>query len=502
MEEISHVLWAHRTMVKSSNGDTPFSLTYGTEAVIPAEIGMPTFRTAELDMEKNNEALKINLELLEEKREQAAITEAKSKRQMEKYYNARVRNTSFKPGDLNFQDLQNTLNSLVEPPYVDEEPEVQSQVSNLTSFKLTKSRSCRPNIMISSLLPEFDNTPPSDFETGFTGRPKIGNHRKLWDLPSSEFGGALAVRVVELVRDLLVCEEGKPISPDSSRILVCFLPFLLKLPVYQLPADLQAKIFQKAKDGSRKCIVATNIAETSLTVDGIYYVIDTGYVKMKVYNPRLGMDGLQVFPICQAAADQRAGRSGRTRPGTFYRLYTENMYREEMLPQPVPEIQRSNIANVLLLPKSLKVDNLLDFKFMDPPPRENILNSMYQLWVLGALSNTGSLTSIGCKMIEFPLDLGLAKMLITGEEFSCVNEVLKILSMLSVPSVFFRPQDRDEESAAAHEKFFVPESDHLTLLNIYRLIKRFKCLVHIICSVHSSMRTQNNVHNFPMRPPK
>ncbi|GJT95425.1 reverse transcriptase domain-containing protein [Tanacetum coccineum] len=104
MEEISHVLWAHRTMVKSSNGDTPFSLTYGTEAVIPAEIGMPTFRTAEVDVAKNDEALKINLELLEEKREQAAIREAKSKRQMEKYYNAKVRNTSFKPGDLVYRN--------------------------------------------------------------------------------------------------------------------------------------------------------------------------------------------------------------------------------------------------------------------------------------------------------------------------------------------------------------------------------------------------------------
>ncbi|GJU49359.1 reverse transcriptase domain-containing protein [Tanacetum coccineum] len=100
IEEISHVLWAHRTMVKSSNEDTPFSLTYETEAVIPAEIGMPTFRTTEVDVDKNNEALEINLELLEEKREQAAISEAKSKRQMEKYYNAKVRNTSFKPGDL------------------------------------------------------------------------------------------------------------------------------------------------------------------------------------------------------------------------------------------------------------------------------------------------------------------------------------------------------------------------------------------------------------------
>ncbi|PIN05604.1 mRNA splicing factor ATP-dependent RNA helicase [Handroanthus impetiginosus] len=246
-------------------------------------------------------------------------------------------------------------------------------------------------------------------------------------------------------------------------------PKLLILPIYsQLPADLQAKIFQKAEDGARKCIVATNIAETSLTVDGIFYVIDTGYGKIKVYNPRMGMDALQVFPVSRAAADQRAGRAGRTGPGTCYRLYTESAYLNEMLPSPVPEIQRTNLGNVVLLLKSLKIDNLLDFDFMDPPPQENILNSMYQLWVLGALNNVGDLTDLGWKMVEFPLDPPLAKMLLMGEQLGCINEVLTIVSMLSVPSVFFRPKDRAEESDAAREKFFVPESDHLTLLNVYQ----------------------------------
>lgn len=241
------------------------------------------------------------------------------------------------------------------------------------------------------------------------------------------------------------------------------------LPIYsQLPADLQAKIFQKAEEGARKCIVATNIAETSLTVDGIFYVIDSGYGKMKVYNPRMGMDALQVFPVSRAAADQRAGRAGRTGPGTCYRLYTESAYQNEMLPNPVPEIQRTNLGNVVLLLKSLKIENLLDFDFMDPPPQDNILNSMYQLWVLGALNNVGGLTDLGWKMVEFPLDPPLAKMLLIGEQLECVNEVLTIVSMLSVPSVFFRPKDRAEESDAAREKFFVPESDHLTLLNVYQ----------------------------------
>ncbi|GKE06409.1 reverse transcriptase domain-containing protein [Tanacetum coccineum] len=104
IEEIPHVLWAHNTMIKSSNGDTPFSLTYGTKAVIPAKIGMPTLRTTEVDMVQNDEALKLNLDLLEEKREKAMIREARSKTKMEKYNNPKVRNTSFKPGDLVYRN--------------------------------------------------------------------------------------------------------------------------------------------------------------------------------------------------------------------------------------------------------------------------------------------------------------------------------------------------------------------------------------------------------------
>ena len=245
-------------------------------------------------------------------------------------------------------------------------------------------------------------------------------------------------------------------------------PPMAILPIYsQLPSDLQAKIFQKSEGGLRKCIVSTNIAETSLTVDGILYIVDAGYCKLKVYNPRMGMDALQVFPTSRAAADQRAGRGGRTGPGKCWRLFTEAAYRGEMLSATVPEIQRTNLGNVVLLLKSLHIENLLEFDFMDPPPQENILNSMYQLWILGALDNTGALTPLGKKMVEFPLDPPLAKMLLMGESLGCTNEVLTITAMLSVPPVFFRPKDREEQSDSAREKFFVPESDHLTLLNVY-----------------------------------
>ena len=207
-----------------------------------------------------------------------------------------------------------------------------------------------------------------------------------------------------------------------------------------LSADLQARIFNKAEDGTRKCIVSTNIAETSLTVDGIRYVVDSGFCKLKVYNPRVGMDALQVTPISQANANQRSGRAGRTGPGFCYRLYTESAYARELLSSQVPEIQRTNLANVVLLLKSLGIDNLLEFDFMDPPPQENIMTSMYQLWVLGALDNTGSLTRLGRKMVEFPLDPSLSKMLITAETLDCTSEMVVVVAMLSSDTVFFRPK--------------------------------------------------------------
>ncbi|KAJ5075069.1 pre-mRNA-splicing factor atp-dependent RNA helicase prp16 [Anaeramoeba ignava] len=241
------------------------------------------------------------------------------------------------------------------------------------------------------------------------------------------------------------------------------------LPIYsQLPSDLQARIFDKAPNNARKCIVATNIAETSLTVDGILYVVDCGYSKLKVYNPKIGMDALTVTPISKAAANQRSGRAGRTGPGTCFRLYTYRQYSEELLENTIPEIQRTNLGNVVLLLKSLEIDDLLEFEFMDPPPHDNMLNSMYQLWILGALDNTGDLTELGAKMVEFPLDPPLSKMLIKSVELGCSAEILTIVSMLSVPSIFFRPKDREDESDSKREKFFVPESDHLTLLNVYQ----------------------------------
>jgi len=266
----------------------------------------------------------------------------------------------------------------------------------------------------------------------------------------------------------VLAEKMEKLGEDS--------PPLLVLPMYsQLPADLQAKIFEAAPKGVRKCIVSTNVAETSLTVDGIKYVIDCGYCKVKVFNPKLGMNGLNVTPISRANAHQRSGRAGRTGPGFYFRLYTDRQFREELMEASIPEIQRTNLSNVVLLLKNLGIKDLLDFDFMDPPPQDNIMTSLYQLWILGALDNTGELTKLGRRMADFPLDPPLSKMLLFAHNTGgCSTEVLIVVSMLSVPSVFFRPKDRVEESDSAREKFFVPESDHLTLLNVYLRAKQYR----------------------------
>lgn len=241
------------------------------------------------------------------------------------------------------------------------------------------------------------------------------------------------------------------------------------LPMYSsLSAEKQSEVFKETKDGARKCVVATNIAETSLTVDGIRYVIDSGFSRLKVFLPGMGIDALLVYPISQANATQRSGRAGRTGPGRCIRLYTETQFRHELLVSAVPEIQRSNLSNVILLLKSLGVDDILSFHFMDPPPRDNIYNSMYQLWMLEALDNQGQLTNLGRDMANFPVDPKMSKMLLESSDMGCSTEVLIIVAMLSGPSVFYRPKGREQESDRAREKFFIHESDHLTLLNIYR----------------------------------
>ncbi|XP_033639427.1 ATP-dependent RNA helicase DHX8-like [Asterias rubens] len=265
----------------------------------------------------------------------------------------------------------------------------------------------------------------------------------------------------------ILFERMKSLGPE--------VPELIILPVYSaLPSEMQTRIFDPAPPGSRKVVIATNIAETSLTIDGIYYVVDPGFVKQKVYNSKTGMDQLVVTPISQAQAKQRAGRAGRTGPGKCYRLYTERAYRDEMLTTAVPEIQRTNLASTLLALKAMGINDLLAFDFMDAPPTETLITAMEQLHSLSALDDEGLLTRLGRRMAEFPLEPMLSKVLIMSVTLGCSEEILTIVSMLSVQNVFYRPKDKQAIADQRKAKFQQAEGDHLTLLAVYNSWKNNK----------------------------
>ncbi|KRZ97408.1 putative pre-mRNA-splicing factor ATP-dependent RNA helicase DHX15 [Trichinella sp. T8] len=251
------------------------------------------------------------------------------------------------------------------------------------------------------------------------------------------------------------------------------------IPLYStLPPNLQQKIFElppeKRPNGAigRKCVVSTNIAETSLTIDGVVFVVDPGFSKQKVYNPRIRVESLLISPISQASAMQRAGRAGRTRPGKCFRLYTEKAFQEDMIPQTYPEILRSNLGSVVLELKKLGVEDLVHFDFMDPPAPETLMRALEMLNYLGALDDDGELSPLGSIMAEFPLDPQLSKMLIASCDYNCSNEILTITAMLSVPQCFIRPPEARKAADEAKMRYAHIDGDHLTLLNLYHAFKQ------------------------------
>lgn len=253
------------------------------------------------------------------------------------------------------------------------------------------------------------------------------------------------------------------------------LPELVVLPLYSsLPPQQQRKIFDKAPaprvvggPPGRKVVVSTNIAETSLTIDGIVYVVDPGFSKQKVYNPRIRVESLLVSPISRASARQRAGRAGRTRPGKCYRLYTEKSFHEDLQETTYPEILRSKMSNVVLTLKKLGIDDLVHFDFMDPPAPETLMRALELLNYLGALDDEGELTDLGYQMSELPLDPQLAKLILVSPHYNCSSEILSIVACLSVPQIFMRPRETAKAADIAKAQFAHADSDHISMLNAY-----------------------------------
>lgn len=265
-------------------------------------------------------------------------------------------------------------------------------------------------------------------------------------------------------------DEAETRITEISRKLGNRVPELVVCPIYaNLPSEMQQKIFEPTPEGARKVVLATNIAETSLTIDGIVYVIDPGFVKENIFNPATGMSRLTAVPCSRASANQRSGRAGRVGPGKCFRMYTKWSFMNEMEDSTTPEIQRTNLNGVVLLLKSLGINDLLAFDFMDAPPAETLIGALNQLFALQALNHLGELTKVGRQMAEFPTDPMLAKAVLAADKLGCVEEVLSIVSMLSeASSLFFRPKDKKIHADSARARFSVVEGgDHLTLLNIW-----------------------------------
>jgi pre-mRNA-splicing factor ATP-dependent RNA helicase DHX15/PRP43 len=248
---------------------------------------------------------------------------------------------------------------------------------------------------------------------------------------------------------------------------------LKALPLYSsLPPHVQQRIFDPAPANGRKVIVSTNIAETSLTIDGIVYVIDPGFSKQKVYNPRIRVESLLVSPISQASASQRCGRAGRTRPGKCYRLYTEKSFHEDLIKQTEPEILRSNLGSIVLTLLRLGVTDLVHFDWLDPPAPETLIRALELLNYLGALDDECQMTDIGMMMSELPIDPQLSKLLVSSPKYNCSSEMLTLVSMLSCQNPFLRPLNKRKEADEARKEFAHIAGDHLELLNLYYYYKQ------------------------------
>ena len=238
------------------------------------------------------------------------------------------------------------------------------------------------------------------------------------------------------------------------------------MPLFgRMAASDQQRIF--ASITQQKIIVATNIAETSITIPGIRYVIDTGLARTALYNPRSKTRSLPVAPISRASADQRKGRCGRVEEGVCIRLYAEQDYLDRPLYTP-PEIQRSNLAEVILRMLYLKLGNIQDFPFLDPPSSAAIKDGFAVLRELGAVDEHHRLTQIGRMMARLPLDPRIARMLIEARKENALKEIMIIGSALSIQDPRERPLDREAQARQAQAVFHDPRSDFVSLLKIWQ----------------------------------
>ncbi|XP_078431410.1 RNA helicase family protein [Wolffia australiana] len=266
---------------------------------------------------------------------------------------------------------------------------------------------------------------------------------------------------IEMAASLLR-EESQALESLSSGLLI--------LPLYSgLPRAEQDLVFSPTPRGKRKVIISTNIAETSLTLEGVVYVVDCGFSKQRFYNPISDIENLVVAPISKASARQRAGRAGRVRAGKCFRLYTEEYFVKEMAAEGIPEMQRSNLASSVIQLKSLGIDNILGFDWMSPPSPESMIRALEVLYSLGILDDDAKLTTpTGFQVAEFPLDPMISKMILSANNNGCSEEAITIAAVLSIQSIWVSIRGSQRELDDAKLRFAAAEGDHISYLNVYK----------------------------------
>ncbi|XGW14943.1 hypothetical protein V3C99_000880 [Haemonchus contortus] len=285
------------------------------------------------------------------------------------------------------------------------------------------------------------------------------------DIHKKEIPGDILVFLTGQDEVIEVCEMLSDASSNLRNVDKLWI-----VPCYgALPPRDQLKAFDSTPHGTRKVVVATNIAEASVTIPGVAYVVDCGFVKLRAMNPDNGIETLMRLPISKSSAEQRAGRAGRIRPGKAYRLYPESQY-EKLGDNTIPEIQRCHLAPVILQLKALGIQNVHRFHYLSRPPSWSVINALELLYALGALDEKCMLTNpLGLRMSEFPLPPMHSKCLLTSGDFGCSEEMATIIAMLQVQDVFLTPTRNRHRSEEIKRRFAAEEGDHIAYLNMYTM---------------------------------
>ncbi|ELP92906.1 ATP-dependent RNA helicase, putative [Entamoeba invadens IP1] len=289
----------------------------------------------------------------------------------------------------------------------------------------------------------------------------------------------LQIHITEETGDILVFLPGQEsIETVESTLLerlkkapITVKPLLI-LPLYSaLPPEQQLLVFQAPPEGTRKVVLSTNIAETSVTIPGVRYVVDTGMMKCKEYNKRIGMEALKTMFISQAQSLQRTGRAGREAPGKCFRLFTKSNF-DKFQPSPTPEIQRTSLDGVVLQLKALNVVDVTKFKFLEPPPEDSIIRAEISLEKLGAVVNK-RISDLGKIMVALPVSPPYAKTIIAAAQSNCLEHILCIVAMLAVDTQFFVSAPAVREKSQMTMKMYSSDfGDHFMLLSLFLAFRK------------------------------